>query len=202
MNEEQQKPLRGIFTPNLGDLEKNWRWMMGLGILFLILGAIALGMDLFLTIASVLAFGVLLIIGGILQLIHAVVYCKGWNGILSHAVNALLYLGVGAVIVNDPVLASTLLTLIIGIGLIMIGMLRAVTALQNRGTSAWSGTLVSGVLSILIGFMIMAHWPASGLWAIGLFVALELIIAGWSYVLIAIAVRRTNQRADDRSVGR
>lgn len=199
MNQEQQKPFRGIFTPNLGDLEKNWRWMMVLGILFLILGTVALGMEFFFTIASVLAFGVFLLIAGIFQLVHAVLYCKGWDGIRPHAVNGLLYLVVGAVIVNDPLVASTLLTLIIGIGLIMIGMMRAVSALQNRGTPAWAGTLFSGILSILIGFMIMAQWPASGLWAIGLFVAIELMIAGWSYVLIAISVRKMNQRVDDRA---
>jgi uncharacterized membrane protein HdeD (DUF308 family) len=199
MNEGQQKPFRGVFTPHLGDLEKNWRWMMTLGIIFIILGAIGLGMDLFLTIASVLAFGVLLLIGGLSQLVHAVMYCKGWHGILTHAVNALLYLVVGAVIVNDPLVASALLTLIIGISLIMIGILRAVTALQNRGALAWQWALFSGVLSILIGFMIMAHWPASGLWAIGLFVALELIIAGWSYVLLADSIRKRDQRMDDQT---
>ena len=196
MNEEQQKSFQGIFTPDLGDLKKHWGRMMGLGIAFLILGTIGLGMELFLTVASVLFFGFLLLIGGGFQLVHAFMYCKGWNGILSHAANALLYLVVGGLIVNDPLVASTLLTLIIGISLIMIGILRAITALQHRGTPAWSWTLVSGVLSILIGFMIMANWPASGLWVIGLFIAIELIIAGWSYVLLALAVKKMGQDAE------
>ena len=198
MTEERQEPFRGIFTPDIGELKKHWGWMMALGIAFLTLGTIGLGMELFLTIASVLFFGFLLLIGGGFQLVHALIYCKGWNGILSHLVNALLYLIVGGLIVNDPVLASTLLTLIIGISLIMIGILRAITALQHRGTPAWSWTLLSGILSILIGFMIMANWPASGLWVIGLFIAIELIIAGWSYVLLALAVRKIGHDADSQ----
>lgn len=198
MSEEKQESFRGVFTPNLGDLEKRWGWMMALGILFLILGTIGLGMELFLTIVSVLFFGVLLLIGGAFQLVHAFLYCKGWKGILSHAVNALLYIIVGAVIVNDPAVASTLLTLIIGVALIMVGILRAVSALQHRGAPAWSWTLFSGVLSILIGFMIMASWPASGLWVIGLFIAIELIIAGWSYILFALAVKKMSQNGGDQ----
>ncbi|MGR9106441.1 MAG: HdeD family acid-resistance protein [Gammaproteobacteria bacterium] len=186
----QQEPVRGIFTPRLGDLEKNWTWMMGLGIAFLVLGTIGLGIELLLTIASVLLFGVLLLVAGGFQLVHAFLYCKGWNGIASHITNAVLYLAVGMLIVNDPYLASTLLTLIIGVGLIVVGIFRGVYALQNRGTAAWSSILFSGILTILIGFMILSNWPASGLWAIGLFIALELIIAGWSYVFVALSVRK------------
>lgn len=199
MSEEQKESFRGFFTPDLGDLEKHWAWMMTLGILFVILGTLGIGMALFLTIASVLIFGMLLVIGGGLQLIHAGIYCRGWSGILSHAANALLYLVVGAVIVNDPLVASTLLTLIIGVTLIMVGIFRAVSALQYRGTPAWSWTLLSGITSILIGFMIMGSWPASGLWAIGLFLALELIMAGWSYILLALSVKKMIQNSGDQA---
>ncbi len=193
MTKEQDLPVRGLFTPDLGDLKKHWGWMMGLGITFLILGTIGLGVAIFLTLASVVFFGVLLLIGGGFQLAHAFTCCKGWSGFLSHAVNALLYLVVGLVIVNNPLVASTLLTLIIGVALITVGIFRAVFALQHRGTPAWSWTLFSGVLSILIGLMIIAQWPASGLWVIGLFIALELIMAGWSYILLALSVRKMNQ---------
>jgi uncharacterized membrane protein HdeD (DUF308 family) len=199
MSEEQKESFSGIFTPELGDLEKHWVWMMTLGILFVVLGTLGIGMALVLTVASVLIFGMLLILGGGFQLIHAWRYCKGWSGILSHVANALLYLVLGAIIVNDPLVASTLLTLIIGVALIMVGILRAISALQYRATPAWSWTLLAGITSILIGFMIMGSWPASGLWAIGLFIALELIMAGWSYILFALSVKKMNRNRDDRA---
>jgi uncharacterized membrane protein HdeD (DUF308 family) len=34
------------------------------------------------------------------------------------------------------------------------------------------------------------QWPFSALWIIGLFIAIELIVNGWSYIFIAIAMRR------------
>ncbi len=41
----------------LGDLKKNWGWFLALGILFIILGFIGLGMSVALTIVSVTFFG-------------------------------------------------------------------------------------------------------------------------------------------------
>lgn len=196
MNEETNpQQFGGLLTPDLGDLKKHWGWMLALGIVFLILGTIGLGMELFLTVASVLFFGVLLLFGGGVQLVHAFMYCKGWKGILSHSLTAILYIATGVIMVNNPLVASTLITLIIGLALVMVGVLRAISAFQHRGSGPWTWTLFSGVLSIIIGLMIMSSWPYSGLWVIGLFVAIELIIAGWSYILMALAIRRIEKES-------
>lgn len=37
--------------------------------------------------------------------------------------------------------------------------------------------------------MIMAQWPLSGLWVIGLFIAIEMIMQGTSMISIAVAAR-------------
>jgi uncharacterized membrane protein HdeD (DUF308 family) len=42
---------------------------------------------------------------------------------------------------------------------------------------------------VLGGLMILMEWPQSGLWIIGLFIAIELIFNGWSYVFVALAAR-------------
>jgi uncharacterized membrane protein HdeD (DUF308 family) len=38
--------------------------------------------------------------------------------------------------------------------------------------------------------MILARWPVSGLWVIGLFVAIEMIFGGWTYIFIALGARQ------------
>ena len=50
--------------------------------------------------------------------------------------------------------------------------------------------LVSGLISIALGAMILAQWPTSGFWVIGLFVAIEMIFNGWSSVFVALAARK------------
>lgn len=61
----------GVKDIVLGDVAKNWGWILALGILFVALGTIGLGMSVFLTIASVMFFGALLLVGGVFQIIDA-----------------------------------------------------------------------------------------------------------------------------------
>ena len=145
-----------------------------------------------LTLITVLFFGWLLILGGGFQLIDAF-YCKGWKGTLAHVATALLYLLAGYLIIQDPRLASTTFTLIIAAVLIAVGLLRGLTAFQHRGSPGWIWALLGGLISILLGAVIIAHWPVSGLWVIGLFVAIELLMNGWASIFIALAARRAAQ---------
>ncbi|MFQ5938273.1 MAG: HdeD family acid-resistance protein [Acidiferrobacterales bacterium] len=178
--------------PGFGALQRNWGWLLGLGIVFIILGAIGLGMLFALTLASVVFFGVLLLIGGGVQFADAF-KCKGWKGVVWHVLMAVLYVVAGIAVITDPVLASALLTLVLAGTIAGAGIVRVILAFQHRGSKGWVWTLVSGIISILLGLIIFAKWPVSGLWVIGLFVAIELIISGWSYVLIALAARRAGR---------
>ena len=72
---------------------------------------------------------------------------------------------------------------------------------QLKPAQGWYWPLVSGLISILLGIMILAKWPVSGLWVIGLFVAIELIFNGWSYVFVALAARKAGQGEDAGAAG-
>ena len=51
----------------------------------------------------------------------------------------------------------------------------------------WGWMLLSGFVSLALGFMIEIQWPYSGLVAIGLFIGIDLISSGASYVLLSLA---------------
>jgi uncharacterized membrane protein HdeD (DUF308 family) len=147
-------------------------------------------MSFALTLASVLFFGVLILGLGVVQLVHAFT-CQGWKSVLWYVLIALLYVAAGIDIIANPVRASEILTLVLAGILIAVGVIRIVLALQLRPTvDGWYWSLLSGVISILLGGMIIGHWPDSGLWVIGLFVAVELLFNGWSYIFIALAARK------------
>lgn len=172
-----------------GDLKKNWGWLLAFGIVSVLLGTIGLGMTFGLTLASVQLFGILLVVGGVFQLFDAF-KCKGWRSTVWHVLIALLYVAAGILMLVDPLLASATLTLAIAWILIAVGIMRGIMAFQLRPASGWYWPLISGIVSVALGSMIIAEWPASGLWVIGLFVAIELILNGWSYVFVALAARR------------
>ena len=172
-----------------GEVRRNWGWILGLGIVFVILGVIGLGMTFAVTMASVLMFGVLLLVGAGAQFVDAA-KCKGWKGIIFHILIAFLYLVAGIGAIFDPLGASAMLTLMLAGALIFIGLARGIMAFQMRAVRNWFWPLLGGVVSIILGAVILAHWPVSGLWIIGLFVSVELIVNGWSYIFVSLAAKR------------
>lgn len=189
MTESAQELIKSPAAEVFGEAKKNWGWMLALGILFIILGTIGLGMSVSLTLVSVLFFGWLLIIGGVFQLVEAF-KVKGWKSVLWHIIMAVIYVIAGAVILYDPIGGALALTMILSAALIAIGILRIMMGFQLKGASGWWWPLVAGLLSIVLGVMIMAKWPSSAFWVIGMFIAIDMIFNGWSYVMMALTAKQ------------
>jgi len=171
-----------------GELQKNWGWLFFLGILFLVLGLVGLGRLFALTLAGAVFFGILIIVGGIAQFVEAL-KCKGWKGVAFHVLIAVLYVVGGVFVLQDPIAASAFLTWVLAAVLVGVGVLRIVMAIQMRTAAHWIVPLLGGIVSVVLGGVILAQWPLSGLFVIGLFIAIELIVNGWSYIFIALAAR-------------
>ena len=193
-NEVSLAAVAGVFS---ADLKRGWGWLLALGISSIALGTIGLYMSFALTLASVLFFGFLILAAGAFQFFHAFT-CQGWRSVSWHVLIALLYLLAGGVIIMDPLVASGVLTLVLAGLLIAIGLFHSIIAFQLRPAAGWYWSLLSGLVSVVLGGMILAKWPASGMWVIGLFVAIELIFNGWSYLFVALAARQA-ARADAAS---
>ena len=170
------------------EVTRSWGWLVALGIIFVILGAIGMGMTVFLTLVSMFFFGVLLVVGGVSQIIDAAKFTQ-WKGILWHAFIGVLYVICGGIVIYDPFLASIYLTMLIGALLIIIGESRILMVFTLKDLKVWGLVLVSGLAAIILGAMILAHWPLSGIWIIGLFIAIELLIIGWTYIFVGVSIR-------------
>ncbi len=179
-----------IASPVSIDLQRNWGWLLVLGILFVVLGFIGLGMTVGLTLVSILILGALFIIAGIAQILD-VFKSHQWKGILGHALIAVLYIMGGGLVIYDPVLASAVITALIAWVLIIIGITRILMAFVLRDTAAWGWLLFAGLMAIVLGVLILMQWPYSALWIIGMFIAIELIVNGWTYIFMAMGMRRS-----------
>ena len=188
-------------VPPFGDLEKNWGWLLAFGIFSIVLGTVGLGMTFLLTELAVVFFAALLIVGGVFQLLDAL-KCQGWKSTAWHVLIALLYVAAGVYMTLHPTLAAISLTLLLGAMFIAVGILRGIMAFQMKPAKGWYWPLISGLISLVLGGLILAQWPASGLFIIGLFVAIELILNGWAYLFIALAARakRKEREASGGSV--
>ncbi|WP_195912515.1 HdeD family acid-resistance protein, partial [Legionella pneumophila] len=100
-----------------------------------------------------------------------------------------LYIAAGCIVLYDPFLASTLITAFLAAMLIIIGLTRMIMAFALKDSKGWGWLLLAGITAIILGILILMQWPISGLWIIGLFIAIELIVTGWTYIFIAISVK-------------
>ena len=176
----------------LGDISRNWGWIMVGGVRLVILGIIGLSMEFTMTIISVLFFGIMVVIGGAIILINTF-QAQGWKSKLWHMLIGLLYIAAGIVMINDPAGSAVWFTLFIAAYLLVVGFLRILTSFQMRGVSGWGWTLAAGIAAVILGVMIFAQWPVSGLWAIGLFVSIDLLMQGISMITIAMAAKQAGK---------
>jgi uncharacterized membrane protein HdeD (DUF308 family) len=173
-------------------LSRNWGWLLALGILMIILGAIAIAAPVVATIAVQFMLGWLLVISGIAEGIHAFM-AQGWRGFLLELLSAVLYLAVGILLLVNPLEGALALTIVLAVFLIVEGIFKIITALRVRDHDGWGWLLASGIVSVILGVLIWAEWPASGLWVIGLLVGIQLLFTGWALVMVALAARRWRQ---------
>ena len=186
MNTEiQQAP---VFGNLLGEIHEKWGWMLALGIAFILLGTIGLGMTFALTMVSMVFFGFLMLFGGVFQLVQAL-GCRGWKSIALHVLVAIAYLIGGVIIIANPLLASEIITMMIAAILMAVGIMRITMAIQLKEVKHWWLSLVSGLLALIFGGMIMTAWPMSGTWIIGLLIAVDMIFHGWGYVALALVAK-------------
>lgn len=179
-----------VIDPIAADLQRNWGWLLGLGILFVVLGFIGLGMTVGLTLVSIIFLGALFIIAGLVQIVD-VFKSHHWKGIVGHALIAVLYIMGGGLVIYDPILASAVITALIAWVLIIIGVTRLIMAIVLRHTAGWGWLLFAGLTAIVLGVLILMQWPYSALWIIGMFIAIELIVNGWTYIFMAMGMRRS-----------
>jgi uncharacterized membrane protein HdeD (DUF308 family) len=172
-----------------GEIRKNRGWLMFIGILMVILGTAGLFMEVTLTVVSVLYFGVLVLFGGIVMLIDA--FKAGeWKTKVWHVLIALVYIAGAVVMIRDPAASAVWITLFLAAFFVVTGVFRLMIGFQSRDTvSNWGWIVFAGLISIVLGLVIFAGWPVSGLWVIGMFIAIELVLQGFAMISIARAIR-------------
>jgi len=174
-------------------LKGKWGWILALGIVEIILGTIAMGAPVFVTLVSAVFFGWLLLFGGILSAVHAF-WRKQWKGFFLDLVVGVLYAVAGFMVIANPAEAAVTLTLLVAMFLLMSGIFRIVVALTGH-LRHWGWVLLNGVITAGLGVLIWKQWPLSGLWVIGLFIGIDMIFYGWSLVMLSMMVKSPRQPA-------
>ena len=187
----QISPL-GLFGHELGAVRKHWWWFLLLGIFLVVLGTIALSAAPFVTLVSVNVLGFLLLGAGIVQIVSSF-WAGRWSGLLLHLLVGILYVVTGFLIVDKPIEAEFSLTYLIALFLLVAGLFRIVASLLIQFHD-WGWVLLNGIITLILGLMILRQFPSSGLWVIGMFVGIDMLFNGWTWIMLSIGLRGLNAR--------
>lgn len=177
-------------------LRRRWGWFLALGIFLIVVGVLAIQRPVVATLTTIELIGFLLIFGAGGEIVSAI-WARCWGGFFLHLLCGLLYLFVGAVILERPTLSVTVYTLMLAMFFFASGLFRVAVALSQR-FSGWGWTLLSGVISLVMGILIWRNLPEAAFWVIGMFVGIDLIFIGWSWVMLGLAVRSVPSQAQRR----
>jgi uncharacterized membrane protein HdeD (DUF308 family) len=162
--------------------------VFGLGVVYLIAGIIALGSLMEATVATVLVVGVMMIVSGVAEVISAF-QVRTWGKFFLWLALGALYIVAGFFAWDNPLLTAAVLTLFLGASLAASGVVRIVLAFGMPSGSPWIWVAVSGAVTTLLGIVVLAHWPVSSLFVLGLFLGIDLVIAGAGWIVLGLGLR-------------
>jgi uncharacterized membrane protein HdeD (DUF308 family) len=171
-------------------LRNGWWWLFGLGVLLAVCGAAALivpAATLGTSLIAMILLGVSLMIGGIGTIVASFYTGKG-STMLLHLLTGILYVVAGFVITDRPLQSAVMMAAFVAALFMVAGVFRIVAAAILR-FPYWGWALVNGLVTFLCGAVIYRHFSQSAIWVVGVLVGVELLLHGWNWIMLSLAIR-------------
>lgn len=174
------------------------------GLLLIIAGLLSFFTLTFTTFFTTIFIGWLLIIGGMFQMVHSVKryihQARNFTNKDNHAnnylpvdlLNGLLSIITGGIIIYDPVFTIISLTLLFAFFFIVSGISRIITTFVATGYGNKAWFILNGIASTILGILVLFEWPESSIWFIGLYVSVNFILTGWTYIILFFTQDQNN----------
>ena len=155
------------------------------GVMLVALGVFAVMAPMFTGVATAFLVGLLMVAGGIAETIFAFKAPSFGKGVLAFLFGGLT-LVVGLYLAAAPDTGLGVLTFVLAFYFFGAGIVDLVIAFQLKPDEARGWTLFSGIASILLGGFIIWQWPVSGLFAVGVYVGIRLLLHGWALMSLGV----------------
>jgi len=189
MSESTFNPLK----EGIDEIRSSWGWILVLGIVSIILGLSCIAFNVSATFATIVVFGWVLLISGVVALVQAF-RTGSWQGFFLYLLSAVFRGVTGYLLLRYPLMGAETLTFMLASFFIVGGVFRAVGSAVAK-FPRWGWAVFSGVASTILGFMLLGQMPISGLWFIGFAIGLDLIFAGMAEIGFAMAIHSLPNRA-------
>jgi uncharacterized membrane protein HdeD (DUF308 family) len=169
-------------------LHDKWGAIVAFGVLLIVLGLAAVVFAVAATKATVVVNGVVFLIAGVAE-IGVGMHSQAWSRFFFWVIGGLLYLIVGLICIFNPDLSALVLTLMLGAGLIAAGIVRIVLGFQLPADHPRSLVFLAGAVTILLGLIIVGHWPADSVLVLGTLLGVDLLFHGAGWVSFGLGLR-------------
>ena len=163
------------------------------GIVFTLLGFIAVALPGISTLSTELFIGWLLIFGGAVQLFRTF-KARHAPGFLGSLLTGILYFVFGILLILFPIAGIFSLTVLLTIFFIAEGIAKIILGIQLRPFRRWGWFLLNGFLALIIAYIIWSGWPGTAFWVLGLLVGINMIFFGISLMLLAWGIPRAEPK--------
>jgi uncharacterized membrane protein HdeD (DUF308 family) len=171
-----------------GSLSAKSGWVVALGAIYVLAGIVALSSVAFAATVTVLMVGIMMIVGGVAEVISAF-QARPWSRALLWVLIGSLYVVAGILAFENPLLTAKFLTLLLGLSLTASGIVKVVLAATMKAGASRLAVVLSGLITIAIGVVILMHWPVASLLVLGVFLGVDLISAGVGWITVGLGLK-------------
>ena len=184
-----ERDIEGIRRQMAATIHGHWKLVLAQGVVMVVLGFLAVIEPNVATLAVSIFVGWLFFIGGIFRTLW-VWRSRAMPGFAWSLLTALLAIVFGLILIFRPLTGALTLTMVLVAFFILEGITAIVLAVQHREhLRSWGWVLFSGIIDLLLAYLIWAGWPSSADWAIGLLVGINMLFFGLSLVMTSLAAR-------------
>lgn len=173
-------------------LRRHWVPFLFEGGVLIMLGVLAILIPLVTAVGGVIVNGWLILVSGFVGLISTVMTRKT-PGFLWSLASAVLGVVVGIILLSGPVLEDVSLTLVLVVSFTVEGVAWSFYALDHKNnlSGPWSWMLVSGIVDLLLAFVIFCRLPVTEAWTFSLMVGVSMMFGGCAMIAMASHARGT-----------
>ena len=177
-------------------LREHWVLFLIEGIVLTLLGVLAILVPTITTIAIATLIGWLMLISGVVGLITTVM-ARNVPGFWWSLLSAVIGIATGILLLGGPILEDVSFTLLLVVFLNLEGLAWSGYALEHRKalSGPWTWMLVSGIVDMILGFLILCRLPGTAAWAFGLLVGISMMLGGTSRITMAVHARGSSPSA-------
>ncbi len=171
------------------ELAAHWFWLVALGVGVALLGLLAMWRARAATVVSVQVLGAIFCLAAFSILAFAFLTTGYWTQFFVHVLWAFLLGLTGILLLTQPKLGAESLALLMGFYFLVAGFGEIGFALTAHVEGAALHAL-DGAISVILGFLLILGWPLTGLWAVGVFVGVALLLRGAAIAALGLFLRQ------------